>query len=137
MNRCVLFLVLCMAGCVGADNLPPAKEVTTNSGLKYQDLKAGTGEPARSGDYVTVHYVGMLADGKEFDSSVKHGKPFSFMIDKDQVIKGWHEGLVGMKAGGKRRLTIPPQLAYGSEGSRGAIPPNATLTFDIELLKIE
>jgi FKBP-type peptidyl-prolyl cis-trans isomerase len=108
----------------------------TASGLQYWDIKAGTGQEAKSGDHVKVHYTGWLTTGKKFDSSVDAHQPFDFTIDKGDVIKGWDEGVTGMKVGGKRQLRIPPDLAYGKEGYSGVIPPNATLIFDIQLLGI-
>jgi FKBP-type peptidyl-prolyl cis-trans isomerase FkpA len=112
------------------------KEVTTKSGLKYTDLKVGDGAEAKAGDTVEVHYTGWLTDGKKFDSSVDRGKPFKFRIAKGTVIAGWVEGVQGMKVGGKRKLVIPPDLAYGERGAGDVIPPNATLVFEVELLKI-
>ena len=110
------------------------KVVTTKSGLKYVDLKEGTGERAREGDTVEVHYTGWLKDGTKIDSSV--GKdPYELTIGKAKVIKGWTEGLQGIRVGGKRKLIIPANLAYGKEG-RDGIPPDAELTFEVELLKI-
>ena len=111
-------------------------EITTPTGLKYEDLVEGTGDPAKAGQMISVHYTGWLTDGKKFDSSKDRGEPFPFALGQGQVIKGWDEGVQGMKAGGKRKLTIPPQLGYGSRGAPGAIPPGATLVFDVELLKI-
>src|SRR5436190_7894262 len=111
--------------------------VTTASGLQYEDLQEGTGTAAKSGDAVEVHYTGWLTDGTKFDSSVDRGRPFSFPLGKGQVISGWDEGVAGMKPGGKRKLVIPANLAYGSRGAGGAIPPDATLTFEVELLKIK
>ena len=105
-------------------------------GLEYWDIKEGTGAAAKSGDKVKVHYTGWLTDGKKFDSSVDRNEPFGFTIDGHQVIKGWDEGVAGMKVGGKRQLRIPPELGYGSRGAGGVIPPNATLIFDVELLGI-
>jgi FKBP-type peptidyl-prolyl cis-trans isomerase len=111
-------------------------EITTDSGLKYVDLVVGTGREAAAGDQATVHYTGWLTDGKKFDSSVDRREPFSFPLGSGRVIRGWDEGVVGMKVGGKRKLTIPPQLGYGSRGAGGVIPPNATLVFDVELLEV-
>ena len=124
-----------------ADDSTDAKVVTTTSGLKYQDLKVGDGDAAKSGDVVQVDYTGWLtADGttkgKKFDSSLDAGKPFAFKLGNGDVIKGWDEGVAGMKVGGKRRLVIPSGLAYGDDGS-GPIPPKATLIFDVELHKIK
>ncbi|TLY23965.1 MAG: FKBP-type peptidyl-prolyl cis-trans isomerase [Nitrospirae bacterium] len=110
--------------------------VTTESGLQYLDLVVGTGRQAKRGDTATVHYIGWLADGKKFDSSVDRKEPFSFRVGAGQVIKGWDEGVGTMKVGGKRKLTIPPQLGYGTRGAGHIIPPNATLTFDVELLEL-
>lgn len=113
-----------------------SKAITTKSGLKYVDLKVGTGAMPQSGQVVTVHYTGRLADGTKFDSSVDRGQPFSFVIGTGQVIKGWDEGVATMKVGGKRRLIIPPQLGYGERGFSNIIPPNAELHFDVELLDV-
>jgi peptidylprolyl isomerase len=106
----------------------------TPSGLEYWDIKVGTGAIAQSGHNVKVDYTGWLTDGKKFDSSVGTGKPFELMLGAGQVIKGWDEGIAGMKVGGKRQLRIPPDLAYGAKGYPGAIPPNATLIFDVQLV---
>jgi len=110
---------------------------TTASGLKYQELTEGTGEDAVSGKTVSVHYSGWLADGTPFDSSVSRGVPFNFFLGGGQVIKGWDEGVAGMKTGGKRVLIIPPELGYGAGGAGGVIPPNATLKFEVELLDVK
>jgi FKBP-type peptidyl-prolyl cis-trans isomerase len=109
--------------------------VKTDSGLQYWDIKVGMGEVAKNGDHVKVHYTGWLTSGKKFDSSVG-GAPFDFTIGKGDVIKGWDEGVTGMKVGGKRQLKIPPALAYGEKGYPGVIPANATLIFDIRLVAI-
>lgn len=108
----------------------------TPSGLKYVDLVQGEGRQPRKGKTVLVHYTGWLEDGKKFDSSVDRGEPFSFRIGMGQVIRGWDEGVMSMRVGGKRRLTIPPKLGYGARGAGGVIPPNATLIFEVELLKV-
>lgn len=112
------------------------KEITTSSGLQYIDLKVGTGATAQAGQTVNVHYTGWLENGKKFDSSVDRGQPFSFPLGAGRVIKGWDEGVQGMKVGGKRKLIIPSSLGYGARGAGGAIPPNATLIFEVELLGI-
>jgi FKBP-type peptidyl-prolyl cis-trans isomerase FkpA len=111
--------------------------VKTPSGLEYWDIKVGTGAEAKSGQHVKVHYTGWLTNGKKFDSSVGTGKPFEFMLGAGQVIKGWDEGVAGMKVGGKRQLRIPPQLAYGAAGYPGAIPPSSTLIFDVQLVDVK
>jgi FKBP-type peptidyl-prolyl cis-trans isomerase len=111
--------------------------VKTDSGLQYWDIKVGTGATAQVGSPVKVHYTGWLTTGKKFDSSVDAHQPFDFTIGKGDVIKGWDEGVTGMKVGGKRQLRIPPELAYGASGTPGGpIPPNATLIFDIQLLAV-
>jgi FKBP-type peptidyl-prolyl cis-trans isomerase FkpA len=112
-------------------------EITTETGLRYEDLTVGDGtEATGKGQTATVHYTGWLEDGTKFDSSVDRNDPFSFPIDSGYVIKGWDQGVIGMKVGGKRKLTIPPELGYGPSGAGGVIPPNATLIFEIELLEI-
>jgi len=113
-----------------------SETVVTVSGLKYEDIVVGTGEEAKSGRTVEVHYTGWLTNGTKFDSSKDRGQPFSFPLGAGRVIKGWDEGVAGMKVGGKRKLTIPSELGYGSRGAGGAIPPNATLIFEVELLAL-
>lgn len=112
------------------------KEIVTPSGVKYVDLKMGEGGEAANGKIVEVHYVGWLENGTKFDSSLDRRQPFSFRLGAGQVIPGWDEGVAGMKVGGKRRLLIPPALGYGARGAGGAIPPNATLIFEVELLGV-
>jgi peptidylprolyl isomerase len=109
---------------------------TTPSGLKYKDIVEGTGASPQPGDTVIVHYTGRLEDGTKFDSSRDRSQPFSFKLGVGRVIKGWDEGIATMKVGGQRELVIPPELAYGDRGAGGVIPPNATLVFDVELLRI-
>ena len=118
------------------NKMAAAKTLTTASGLKYVDVKVGSGASPVMGKQVKVHYTGTLENGKQFDSSV--GKaPFSFAIGVGQVIPGWDEGVMGMKVGGKRKLIIPSKLGYGAAGAGGVIPPNATLLFDVELLEVQ
>ncbi len=108
----------------------------TASGLEYEDLVVGTGAEAVAGKQVDVHYTGWLTTGAKFDSSLDRGKPFSFPLGAGHVIRGWDEGVAGMKVGGKRKLTIPPELGYGARGAGGVIPPNATLVFEVQLLGV-
>jgi len=110
--------------------------VTTPSGLQYEDIVVGKGASPKPGQTVIVHYTGTFPDGKKFDSSRDKNQPFPFQIGVGQVIKGWDEGVASMKVGGKRKLIVPPELAYGSRGYGGVIPPNATLVFDVELLEL-
>jgi FKBP-type peptidyl-prolyl cis-trans isomerase len=113
------------------------KPKTTASGVQYWDITVGTGTQASSGKMVKVNYTGWLTNGKKFDSSVDRGTPFSFKLGAMQVIKGWDEGVAGMKIGGKRQLKIPPEAGYGAQGvGGGLIPPNSTLVFDVELLDV-
>lgn len=111
-------------------------QTTTASGLIIEELTLGDGISAEAGQFVTVHYTGWLTDGSKFDSSKDRFEPFQFHLGAREVIAGWDEGVVGMKIGGSRRLTIPPQLGYGPRGAGGVIPPNATLIFEVELLGV-
>jgi len=110
--------------------------VKTDSGLEYWDIKVGTGDEAKAGDKVRVHYTGWFTDGKKFDSSVDARQPYEFTLGEGKVIKGWDEGVTGIRVGGKRQLRIPPELAYGEAGYKTIIPPNSTLIFDVQLLAI-
>ncbi len=110
--------------------------ITTSTGLIIEDIALGEGDAAASGQDVTVHYTGWLTDGKKFDSSKDRDDPFVFALGGRQVIAGWDEGVQGMKVGGVRKLTIPPELGYGARGAGGVIPPNATLVFEVELLGV-
>lgn len=110
--------------------------VTTDSGLQYVDIVEGVGATPKKGDTVVVHYTGTLENGNKFDSSRDRGQPFSFKVGVGQVIQGWDEGVGSMKVGGRRKLIIPSELGYGARGAGGVIPPNATLIFDVELLRI-
>jgi len=109
---------------------------TMDSGLVIEDLECGDGAEATAGNSVSVHYTGTLEDGTKFDSSLDRDQPFEFNLGAGQVIAGWDEGVAGMKVGGKRKLTIPPELGYGEAGAGGVIPPNATLIFEVELLEV-
>ncbi|WP_114994219.1 FKBP-type peptidyl-prolyl cis-trans isomerase [Synechococcus sp. UW179A] len=121
-----------LGGAMSAD-----KSQILANGLRITDLEVGTGPEAVAGQTVVVHYRGTLENGEQFDASYDRGKPFSFPLGRGQVIKGWDEGVQGMKVGGKRRLVIPPELGYGTRGAGGVIPPNATLIFEVELLDIK
>jgi len=142
-----LAAIFTLAAAVGARAEDPRQEenakpmTKTASGLQYRDLKEGTGGKPKRGQTCVVHYTGWLwqdgVKGKKFDSSVDRGEPFDFRVGAGQVIKGWDEGVLSMKVGGKRELLVPPKLAYGARGAGGVIPPNATLLFEVELLKIE
>ena len=114
----------------------PGDGVKTASGVQYWDIKVGTGEVATSGSFVKLHYTGWLDTGKKFDSTVEAHQPYSFTLGKGEVIKGWDEGIEGMKVGGKRQLHIPPELAYGEDGHPPQVPPNAALIFDVQLLAV-
>jgi FKBP-type peptidyl-prolyl cis-trans isomerase len=138
----ILFIVVALAWVIIKE---PASNSTTDSlgvssyeiqGMKVEILQQGNGEATKSGDQVTVNYVGTLENGTKFDSSIDRGQPFKFTLGQNNVILGWELGVVGMKVGEKRKLTIPPELAYGSAGAGGVIPPNATLIFEIDLLGI-
>jgi len=135
----VIFLVIVAAGAYWAISASRGggEPASTGSGLKIEDLVGGTGAEAKAGDTVSVHYTGWLINGTEFDSSLKRGQPFEFTLGQGRVIQGWDEGVAGMKVGGKRKLTIPPELGYGARGSGSQIPPNSTLVFEVELLEIK
>lgn len=115
---------------------PEIKIGNMENDLKIEAFKEGSGAGAKNGDSVSVHYVGTLTNGQKFDSSIDRGTSFSFQLGAGQVIQGWEKGILGMKVGEKRRLTIPPSLGYGERGAGGVIPPNATLIFEVEMLKI-
>jgi len=122
---------------VEAPVAPKEGLVKTETGLQYEEIVVGEGATPQAGQRVKVHYTGWLTNGTKFDSSVDRGQPFQFTLGRGQVIKGWDEGLSTMKVGGKRKLTIPPELGYGARGAGGVIPPNSTLVFDVELLGVE
>ncbi|WP_017304097.1 FKBP-type peptidyl-prolyl cis-trans isomerase [Spirulina subsalsa] len=129
-------LVASAADLLPVENNNVENIVTTDSGLQYEEIVEGTGASPQKGQTVVVHYTGTLENGQKFDSSRDRGQPFSFKIGVGQVIKGWDEGVGSMKVGGRRKLIIPSELGYGARGAGGVIPPNATLIFDVELLKI-
>lgn len=140
----VLMLITAVACTSATDNssiagtkIENGESMTTESGLQYIEIEEGTGEQAKAGDLVSVHYVGTLEDGTEFDNSLNRGEPIEFVLGKGMVISGWDEGVALMKPGGKATLVIPPELAYGSSGAGGVIPPHATLTFDVELVSAQ
>ncbi|MBF0440757.1 MAG: FKBP-type peptidyl-prolyl cis-trans isomerase [Oligoflexales bacterium] len=133
-----LSLDSCKCGSENKNQQPEGQAVTTStSGLKIEVLKPGDGDVAKSGMKATVHYTGTLEDGTKFDSSLDRNLPFTFNLGRGEVIKGWDEGVEGMKVGEKRKLTVPPDLGYGERGRGGIIPPNAKLIFEIELIKVE
>ena len=146
MSLVVLMLGLGLAyGCGGGSSDKPSgsgptkvsgQPTTTTDGLQYWDIAVGNGATAAAGNSVKVHYTGWLTTGEKFDSSRDRNEPFSFPLGAGQVIKGWDEGVAGMKVGGRRQLRIPPELGYGASGAGGVIPPNATLIFDVELLDV-
>ena len=133
----VAAVILVVLTTVMADDKKDEKVITTASGLKYVELKVGDGKEAKEGSTVKVHYTGKLENGTKFDSSLDRGEPYPVTIGKSSVIKGWHEGLTGMKQGGKRKLIIPAKLAYGEEGRPPQIPPNATLIFEVEAVDVQ
>ncbi len=118
------------------ENLNMENKATTSDELKIEVLQEGAGIETKNGDNVSVHYTGYLTNGQVFDSNIGQAQPFSFLLGAGQVIKGWDQGVLGMKVGEKRKLTIPSDLAYGEAGAGGVIPPNATLVFEVELVKI-
>lgn len=145
MKKMLLFLLLLLTGCAAhtphqphaGTAVPVPKAVTTPSGLTYLDLKIGSGVEPIARRSATVHYTGTLENGKKFDSSVDRGQPFEFAVGTGAVIRGWDEGIMGMKEGGVRRLIIPPSLGYGMRRIGSDIPPNSTLIFEIELLEVD
>ncbi|MFN8445454.1 MAG: FKBP-type peptidyl-prolyl cis-trans isomerase [Caldilineaceae bacterium] len=131
-------LVKISAGAPAAPtDVNPSDYISTTTGLKYYDFVVGDGASPQAGQTVTVQYTGWLEDGTKFDSSFDHGQPIQFIIGQGQVIKGWDEGVLSMKVGGKRQLVIPAELGYGANGAGGVIPPNATLIFEVELLGVQ
>ncbi len=136
LKNCVLLALFAIFLLPLAGHAAEEAMVKTSSGLQYADLVVCQGREAHAGETATVHYTGTLVDGTKFDSSKDRNKPFPFRICAGQVIKGWDEGVEGMKIGGTRKLVIPPQLGYGARGAGSAIPPNATLIFIVELLDL-
>jgi len=140
MYRLILlasFLLALLAQALLAQ-MPPVEGASGElAAIRYIDTKTGDGAPYATGKHLTVHYTGWLRDGTKFDSSVDRNQPFEFPLGGGRVIKGWDEGVAGMKVGGQRTLVIPPQMAYGERGAGGVIPPNATLIFDVELLEVK
>jgi FKBP-type peptidyl-prolyl cis-trans isomerase FkpA len=140
LAACLAAGAVALPGSAQSNNTPgeskreAGKEVVTSSGLKYEDLEVGKGAEAKAGMVVEVLYTGWLANGAKFDSSRDRGAPYRFKLGAHQVIRGWDEGVPGMKVGGKRKLTIPSELGYGKQGAGGVIPPNAILIIEFELL---
>lgn len=125
-----------MAGQTGGPPPVSGQPISAPNGLQYIEVAPGTGDEAHAGQRVTVHYTGWLTSGQKFDSSRDRNDPFQFALGHGQVIQGWDQGVAGMRVGGQRRLIIPPDLGYGARGAAGVIPPNATLIFDVELLRV-
>ncbi len=136
MKNLILIITVSLAAVIGIYFLLQPKNTQPKNNMKTEILKEGTGQVAKSGDKVSVHYTGWLENGTKFDSSVDRGQPFEFTLSAGQVIQGWDLGVAGMKVGEKRKLTIPADLGYGAQGAGGVIPPNATLIFEVELLDI-
>ena len=136
MSKRLFMLVSIVFAVLGAVGLSGCGEQDADS-LVVEDEVLGEGPAAKSGDVVTVHYTGWLTDGTKFDSSLDRNQPFTFVLGERQVIAGWDQGVAGMKVGGKRKLTIPPDLGYGARGAGEVIPPNATLVFEVQLLQID
>ena len=141
MKAAAILVLAVIAPLRAPDREPPQKKenkiVTTNTGLQYLDVKVGAGKEAKAGDTIVCHYVGTFKDGKKFDSSRDRADPFTFALGKGRVIKGWDEGIAGMKEGGTRTLIIPAALAYGKNGMPPVIPPDAELHFEVELLQVK
>jgi FKBP-type peptidyl-prolyl cis-trans isomerase FkpA len=132
----IIVLIIIAAGAFALRTFS-GKKTSAPEGFNIEDILVGSGQEAKAGDTVSVNYTGWLSDGTKFDSSLDRGQPFEFILGQGNVIKGWDQGVVGMKVGGKRRLTIPPDLAYGAAGFPPVIPPDATLTFEVELMAIK
>lgn len=132
----ILLTVLMLSSCTKCTKSADTTSSSSSSDLKVEELKTGEGTVAEPGKTVSVHYTGTLTNGTKFDSSLDRGQPFSFVLGAGNVIKGWDQGVANMKVGGKRKLTIPPQLAYGDQGAGDIIPPGSTLIFEVELLDV-